>query len=374
MPAVTSPGRAARRRRSGARGRLLPAALAGLLVAGPLVARQERPLVVGTKPAAPFSLRGDDGEWRGVSIDLWRAIAADLGLEYELREASLTELVEGLVEGRLDASVAALTVTSDRVRRVDFSHPFHPSGLGIAVARRGSASPLAVVTQVLSGGFLRAVGTLVVVLLLGGAVLWLLERRRNPEQFGGSTLEGLGAAFWWSAVTMTTVGYGDKAPRTAAGRAMAIVWMFAGVITISSLTAAIASALTVSRLESSITSPDNLHDLERVACVRGSTGEAYLREQRIPRVTYADARGSLTALAGGEARAVVYDAPILSYLSLTEFEGEVTVLPVTFERQDYAIGLPLGSPLRKAINAALLEHVGGRSWEETLVEYLGAAR
>ena len=47
------------------------------------------PLRIGTKEAAPFSFRGPDGEWAGVSIDLWRLVAADLGLEYEFREACL---------------------------------------------------------------------------------------------------------------------------------------------------------------------------------------------------------------------------------------------------------------------------------------------
>ena len=40
------------------------------------------------------------------------------------------------------------------------------------------------------------------------------------------------SAFWWAAVTMTTVGYGDKTPVTTGGRIVGLVWMFTSVIVI----------------------------------------------------------------------------------------------------------------------------------------------
>ena len=86
--------------------------------------------------------------------------------------------------------------------------------------------------------------------------MWLFERKRNKEMFGQG-IKGLGAGFWWSAVTMTTVGYGDKAPVTAAGRTIGFIWMFAAILLISGLTASIASALTVSSLDSKIENADN---------------------------------------------------------------------------------------------------------------------
>ena len=338
---------------------------------GSAVAQESRTLVIGTKEAAPFSFRVDGGPWQGISIDLWNGIAEDLGLEYELREVSLEELIEGLRAGRLDASVAALTVTSQREEVVDFTHSLHPSGLGIAVPPNSSSALTDVARRLISVRFFQATGTLVVILFLGGALLWLFERRRNPEQFGGTVPEGLGAAFWWSAVTMTTVGYGDKAPVSIGGRLVAVVWMFASVIVISGLTATIASALTVSHLESSIAGPKDLAAAGLLGCVRGSTGEAYLQEERLTYTSFETVLESMEALAEERVRAVVYDAPILRYLARGTFAGRVNVLPVTFERQDYAFALPLESPLRKRINQSLLEHVKSEEWSYVIRRYLG---
>jgi hypothetical protein len=41
------------------------------------------------------------------------------------------------------------------------------------------------------------------------------------------------ATFWWAAVTMTTVGFGDKLPRTLAGRVIAGMTMMAGILVIA---------------------------------------------------------------------------------------------------------------------------------------------
>lgn len=57
----------------------------------------------------------------------------------------------------------------------------------------------------------------------------------------GSNIHGFADALWWAVVTVTTVGYGDKYPLTAAGRGVATVLMFVGIGLIGILTATIAS-------------------------------------------------------------------------------------------------------------------------------------
>ena len=62
---------------------------------------------------------------------------------------------------------------------------------------------------------------------------------------------------------------------------------------------------------------------------------------------------------------------MLRYEAREHFSGEIHVLPVIFERQDYAFALPTGSPLREHVNQALLRSIGDPDWKEVLVEYLG---
>ena len=48
---------------------------------------------------------------------------------------------------------------------------------------------------------------------------------------------------------MTTVSYGDLAPRSPAGRLVAIAWMFVSLLLVSWFTASMASILTAERLD-----------------------------------------------------------------------------------------------------------------------------
>ncbi len=52
-----------------------------------------------------------------------------------------------------------------------------------------------------------------------------------------------GDALWWAMVTLTTVGYGDTFPVTAAGRITGVIVMLAGVGIIGSLASILASVL-----------------------------------------------------------------------------------------------------------------------------------
>ncbi|MEZ5318933.1 MAG: transporter substrate-binding domain-containing protein [Vicinamibacterales bacterium] len=355
-------------------------AIALMACAGPALAqggpdrsgRPAAPLTIATKSAPPFAMKAPDGTWTGLSVDLWREIASDLHLDFELRETDLADLLAGVEAGRYDAGVAAITVTAERETVMDFTHPFHVSGLGIATRVDEGRGWLAVVEQFFTLAFLKVVLGLAALLLVVGWLVWAFERRVNPEQFGGSAAHGIGASFWWSAVTMTTVGYGDKAPMTLGGRVIALLWMFTALIVVSGFTASITATLTVGSLEGAVKTADDLATV-RIASIAGSTSAIYLDTSRLPYASFDDPRDALRALEQGEVDAVVYDAPILRYDIRQSFNATLTVLPITLERQYYAIALPEGSPLLEPLNRALLERTAGEDWARELRRYLGGS-
>jgi len=169
---------------------------------------------------------------------------------------------------------------------------------------------------------------------------------------------------------MTTVGYGDKAPLTLGGRITALVWMFAGLIMISSFTAAITSQLTVSRLEDLLAGPEDLYRV-RVCTVEGSTSEQYLAEKHIAYRTEESISDCLDALSRREVQAVVYDDAILRYYVNSNYTDVIEVLPETFEEQHYGILLPQGSALRETINLALLDLLASTEYLDIQFRYLG---
>ena len=346
---------------------LLLAPLAGATETG---STSQPPLRVGITEVPPFVIADGKGGWEGISIDLWRSIAEQKGWAFEFRPMGFTDLLQAVESGEIDIAVGALTMTSEREQRFDFSHPFYQTGLSIAVARAPKSGLLQSLRALFSWGFLSVVGGLALLLLAAGTLLWLFERRRNPEQFGGNATEGIGASFWWAAVTMTTVGYGDKAPVTFAGRLVALIWMFAGLIMVASFTAAITSALTVSNLQYQIRGPQDLPG-STVATIAGTASARYLDEQRIVSRAYPDLTGAMQSVTAGETDAVVYDRPLMQYRNQQLGRERLELLPGVFDQQLYALAMPAGSRLREPLNEAVLRLTESADWRLIQRAYLG---
>ena len=69
---------------------------------------------------------------------------------------------------------------------------------------------------------------LVAVMLIGGTLVWLLERNVTGHD---ALIETPLDAFWWAFITMTTVGYGDHSPATTGGRIVAAIITVYGIVT-----------------------------------------------------------------------------------------------------------------------------------------------
>lgn len=327
-------------------------------------------MVVATRVAPPFAMKGPDGEWDGLAIDLWRDVADERGYDYRFVEAELSDMIDGLPGGDYDASVGALTITADREQQVDFTHPFYSTGFGIAV-RDGGPDWLALLGSFFSIGFLMGLLPLIAVLAFVGLLFWLAERRNNDEEFPRD-VRGLGSGFWFSAVTMTTVGYGDKAPRSPAGKIVALIWMFTALIITSTFTGMLASSLTAGRLGGDVSGPSDLTD-KRVGVIGGSAAEQWLAEKGVaPDIRFDELAQGMAAVSDGDIDAFVHDDPLLRYARTQGMGEDVRLLQGTYGRQEYGIALPPQSPLREGINRALLDYVESDDWQADLTRALGS--
>jgi voltage-gated potassium channel len=85
-------------------------------------------------------------------------------------------------------------------------------------------------------GLFRVLIAAAATLFIGAWLVLLFE-----EKAKGSNIHSYPDALWWAIVTVTTVGYGDRFPVSAGGRAVAVVLMLVGIGLIGVLTATVAS-------------------------------------------------------------------------------------------------------------------------------------
>lgn len=328
-------------------------------------------LKIGTKEAPPFVIKNDDGTFSGITIEIWNEISSMIEVEYEIEEYSLRGLVEAVEEKRIDVAVSPLTVTSEREKIIDFSHPYFISGLSIATIGKGGSGWLDVTKRMFSYDFIEAIGFLILLLFVVGFLVWLFERKKNSDQFGNDKTNGLLSSFWFAAVTMTTVGYGDKAPITTGGRLIALVWMFVAIIIISSITAAITSALTVSQLQAKVNSLNDLYNV-KVGTVSNSSAEKFLTEKGINTILFETPESCVEGLNNSIVDAIVYDTPILKYLIKSKnYNDRLTILPSNIKPEYYAFAFNTGSKLRERINPHLISIINTKRNEELLERYFG---
>ena len=130
---------------------------------------------------------------------------------------NVPEALKALESGALDVVVGPVSITAERATQVRFSQPYFQSSLSI-LSRTETPGIWGRIAPFFSTSFFTAVGILLCILAVVGALVWLLGRRAGNEAFPRDPVRGIANGIWFAIVTMSTVGYGDLAPKTLLGR------------------------------------------------------------------------------------------------------------------------------------------------------------
>ncbi|MGE0546065.1 MAG: transporter substrate-binding domain-containing protein [Kofleriaceae bacterium] len=323
--------------------------------------------MVGAIENPPFVLKRQDGTWSGIGIDLWRSVAAALNVRYEIKEVSRDQ-ADDPAKHNIDI-VPAFVIAGESEAKSDISAPYMTTGQAIAVRAEPASGIGAIFDKVLSWTFFKVIGLLIVVTFAVGTIVWRLDRKANPEEYGETPTRGMLGGVLWTIEALMGTSDPLKAQRA---RAFALLWSLVCVVLISGMTAKLSSELTVNQLNSSIAGPDDLPKVKVGAVRRPSVAASYLDRKGIKFTAYNDVGAALAGLASGEVDAVVSTAPRLAYRVNHQYSEKISVLPGTFNNVAIGLGLKLGTPNRKQINLALLTHIESEAWQQTLVNYLGA--
>ena len=323
-------------------------------------------LVIGITETPPFIVH-KNGRLTGISISSWELVNEKLEADYRYKVfPSLDSLLKAVENGTVDLSINPITVTDQRMRRIDFSQPYFISHT--AIAKKDESKIWKYISNILSWNFISAILILVGVIFIFGFLVWLFERKANQDQFhqGG---RGIFQGFWWSAVTMTTVGYGDKSPRTFGGRFVGLIWMFMAIIMISSLTAGIASSLTVQNMHEEINSVQDLEKFE-VITVQSSSAQELLDQYGIASSKVLNSGEGFESIARNNDVLFVYDQPILNYyIAQNSLKDKYVVLPKMLKKDYYSYSFPKGSTLVKKIDPILVATLKTMEWNNLIKDY-----
>ncbi len=340
----------------------------------PAIKEKGEQIRVVTKRLEPFVVYKNQ-RYTGFAVDLWDEIALEMGVPFELYGVNtLAKLFDEVKRGNAQVAIGGIGITSKREQFLDFSHAFFESGFQIMVPHEFDTYIgdifFKVLSIIFSPALLYAIGVFLIVLLIVAHIIWLLERRGNP-QFSENYLNGLWQSIWWAVVTVTTVGYGDKTPKGRMGRFFALMWILVGYFVFAYFTASVTTTITVQELQGTIDGPKDLFG-KKIATVAGSPASEYLASQGLITQSVDEIEIAYHLLETGKIDAVVYDAPVLQHHTSHEGKGRVKVVGLFFQEQSYGFALPVDSPYRERINVALLKLIEKGVYKEIHDKWFGS--
>ena len=329
----------------------------------------EKKFKIGITYAPPYIIN-EKGNFSGVSVDLWRLISDSLKLSYEYKVyGSRDTLLQDLSKGLIDLTILPLTATSERLGKFRMSIPFYISNMGIASRIEKQSPYIQLFKNIFSWKILRSLLFIMLIATIFAVFLWLAERKSNSLQFR-SGIKGVTDGIWWAFVTMTTVGYGDKIPKTRLGRILAILWMFFAIGMFFIASGIISSELTVTQLQSQIKNPGDLSHCKVGAVYKTGYAET-LSRHNIAYSSFLSPWEGLTAVSSGLTDAFVYDQAIMQYLvDRYNLKGKIVIIPSGLNLQYFSfMAAKNDKDLIDLINPALLNVIDSDAWGGILSRY-----
>ncbi len=180
-------------------------------------------LVVATDTAfVPFEFKEGD-KYVGFDIDMWDAIAKEIGVTYTLQPMDFNGIIPALQTKQVDVALAGITIKDERKKAIDFSDGYYDSGFLLMVpadsAIKGADDLKGKILATKTGTSATVTNTFRLILdnnvVLNGIVMWTQGVSRPngalmykcPE--GDVTGPELAACTLWNGVIYTTDEKGE---------------------------------------------------------------------------------------------------------------------------------------------------------------------
>jgi polar amino acid transport system substrate-binding protein len=298
-------------------------------------------------------------EYKGFEIDLWNAIAKELGMDFEYEKHNFKEIIPLLTENKIDIGLAGITINETREKIIDFSHQTFESGLKILLSKnRKNIDPTGTIRTFINQGFNRLIKPILIFLLITfvfANALWFAEKNGS---FASNYLPGVIQASWVSFSTIIGLLSGGSFTliydiHTWMGRFILVLTHIMSLAILGLFIGEITAFITTRKIRLNI---ERARDLQGkiVATVAGTTSENVLKDLGATVVPTMKIEEAYEKLKRNEVEAVVFDAPVLVYYSLNEGQQWAEVVGELFNKQSYGFALPQGSALREEINKAFL--------------------
>jgi len=330
----------------------------------------ERPLIVAIQYDQTYTTKDKDGNWTGPMVDFWKLIAQELGQPYTFKEMSLSNIMIALAEGTVDVAAITTFINAEREERFDFSTPLGEGRHAVVTPYQPKHEHpwMAAMSVFFSWGTLTVILILLVTLLLLGISIWLIERKRNPEDFGRTRRRGIGAGIYWAGSTLASGLCFGIYLRTLPGRILGLLWMIVCGMALSAVIASLTHSLTDQLQQMQVIEDDDFRYMH-LGVKSGSVQMDMLREAGGYYTLFDTDEEAMNAVLNGQVDGYLCFETRANFFANHEYSGRISVYTTKLKAHLYALSMPKESPLRRPINIAVLRLMNDSVWESLLDRY-----
>ena len=325
-------------------------------------------LIVAVVNDPPMTMKNEQNQWTGFCVELWKEIAASLGLEYEFREMRYREIEDAVRAGEVDLSVSPFHQTVDRYRVFDFSTVFGTSKLAVAILPEKDVHPYwAAVKMLFSWRIMKVALLLLAVIFAAGLILWLMERKHNPD-YAGHPAYGIGTGIYWVGSTLVSGVCTGVGLKTTQGRLIGLVWILIGAVAFGALTASLTSSLIENQQFLSYSFDESALRRMHMGCVAGTAEASLLGKMGGAYSLFESTEDGLRALLAKHIDGFLGSERLIGFEE-RRFARKFSMHPTDLKRMRFGFAFPQGSPLRELINTPLMSIMEGPEWEKLAGRY-----
>ncbi|WP_299079490.1 transporter substrate-binding domain-containing protein [uncultured Ruegeria sp.] len=105
--------------------KLLASGLAAAILSAGVASAEEVKIGIAAEPYPPFASLDSSGNWAGWEIDVINAVCAAAELDCVITPVAWDGIIPSLTGQQIDAIMASMSITEERLKTIDFSDPYY---------------------------------------------------------------------------------------------------------------------------------------------------------------------------------------------------------------------------------------------------------
>ena len=304
----------------------------------------------------PFVIKQEE-RIEGMIVDVWDEIAEEQDIEYEwVHQDNYANALDAVAQGDIDIFVGPISITPTRLEKVEFTLPVDEFEI-VILSQAQAPSLWSRIRPFVGITAISSLVLLIVSVFIVGNLIWWAERKVNSGHFPKEYLPGIRNGMWFAMVTMTTVGYGDFAPITNLGRFVAAIWMLITLLALSSITAGLASAMTISLANQSRPRFSSVEDIRqaKIATVSGWASSRWANYYNADITEAPTLEEAVSLVAENKVDGFIADRVTLSYYLEQNPELDLSIANFTIANELYGFALSKDSEVTHDLNSVIMQ-------------------